>query len=370
MTNRSGEDFFDRLCAAADHNHQLLTAAGVEHLFTLVEWNPVRSRQCFADMLVDRLPWWHRTLVVDGEWHQALSTNPRSGVHGVPCEECRHSTQHREGGADDERGCVAVRGARAEARDADTSRTESSTEPSASTTSSRLTTARATSSCSRGTAGRCSAGSTSACASPRVTRTCSSASTPELSGYTFESLGTIYRVGRDGRRASRRNPRWDYQTRYRNPKSWGLSAGIDEPAGNGRVLVHHPLTHGALLSIIVPAACPQHQENAPGTLPTLPVENLAPLVNTALAAAKGQFVVVTADRTLQAFGGSESLITMLTEHHGWSHSAGGFRDPASTARPGAVAWRSVCDAPGSHRHLRRVGRNGARSGDGLLAACR
>jgi hypothetical protein len=90
-----------------------------------------------------------------------------------------------------------------------------------------------------------------------------------------------------------------------------LSAGIDEPDGKGRVVVHHPRTHGALLSIIVPAACPQHQESAPSTTPTLPAENLAPLVNTALAAAKGQFVVVTADRTLQAFGGSDALITML-----------------------------------------------------------
>ena len=73
---QGGEDLFDRLCAAANHNHQLLMAAGIEHRFTLAEWNPARNRALLSDIVVERLPWWHGTLVIDGEWHQALTTNP------------------------------------------------------------------------------------------------------------------------------------------------------------------------------------------------------------------------------------------------------------------------------------------------------
>src|SRR5207249_1060863 len=72
-----GPDFNDRLCAAAGHNHRLLADAGIAHRFTLVEWNPIAGRPLLADVIGTRLPWWHQSIVVDGEWHQRLSTNPR-----------------------------------------------------------------------------------------------------------------------------------------------------------------------------------------------------------------------------------------------------------------------------------------------------
>src|SRR5437660_12906541 len=74
--NYGGDDFIDRFCAAADHNHQLLTAYGVDHRFTLVEWNPVPARALLAEFVRVRLPWWDSALIVDREWHQALAHQP------------------------------------------------------------------------------------------------------------------------------------------------------------------------------------------------------------------------------------------------------------------------------------------------------
>jgi hypothetical protein len=81
VTGRSddhgGPEFFERLVAAATHNHALLVRAGIRHTFTLVEWNPVPGRRLLAEAVVERLPFWGRAYVVDPAWHAAISTNPR-----------------------------------------------------------------------------------------------------------------------------------------------------------------------------------------------------------------------------------------------------------------------------------------------------
>ncbi len=75
--DHGGPEFFERLVAAASHNHALLTRAGIAHTFTLVEWNPMPGRRLLAEAVVERLPFWGRVYVVDPEWHAAISTNPR-----------------------------------------------------------------------------------------------------------------------------------------------------------------------------------------------------------------------------------------------------------------------------------------------------
>jgi hypothetical protein len=75
--DHGGPEFFERLAAAATHNHALLERAGIPHTFTLVEWNPVPGRRLLAEAVLERLPFWTRAYVVEPEWHAAISTNPR-----------------------------------------------------------------------------------------------------------------------------------------------------------------------------------------------------------------------------------------------------------------------------------------------------
>ena len=72
-----GPEFVECLVAAASHNHALLERAGIPHTFTLVEWNPVSGHRRLADVVAARLPFWGRAYVVDPAWHAATSTNPR-----------------------------------------------------------------------------------------------------------------------------------------------------------------------------------------------------------------------------------------------------------------------------------------------------
>ena len=72
-----GEDFIDRMCTAADFNHCHLTAAGVPHTYTFVEWNPIPGRPLLAELLRARLPWFHTCYVASADWHTRISTNPR-----------------------------------------------------------------------------------------------------------------------------------------------------------------------------------------------------------------------------------------------------------------------------------------------------
>ena len=75
--DHGGPEFLERLVAAASHNHALLDRAGIAHTFTLVEWNPVPGRRLLAEAVAERLPFWHRSYVVEPAWHAAISTNPR-----------------------------------------------------------------------------------------------------------------------------------------------------------------------------------------------------------------------------------------------------------------------------------------------------
>ncbi len=72
-----GEDFHERMVTAAAFNHTRLAEAGVRHRFTLVEWNPPADRPLLTELLRQRLPWWHRSLVVSPAWHEWLCENPR-----------------------------------------------------------------------------------------------------------------------------------------------------------------------------------------------------------------------------------------------------------------------------------------------------
>lgn len=72
-----GGDFNARMMAAAEFNHQQLTRCGIPHEHIFVEWNPIPGKAYLADLLIERLPWWHRRLVVDPAWHQRLSINPK-----------------------------------------------------------------------------------------------------------------------------------------------------------------------------------------------------------------------------------------------------------------------------------------------------
>ena len=75
--DHGGPEFLERLVAAATHNHALLTRAGIAHTFTLVEWNPMPGRRLLAEAVTERLPFWSRAYVVDRDWHDAISSNPR-----------------------------------------------------------------------------------------------------------------------------------------------------------------------------------------------------------------------------------------------------------------------------------------------------
>jgi len=75
--DHGGPEFLERFVAAATHNHELLTRAGIAHAFTLVEWNPIPGRRALAETVAERLPFWSRSYVVDPAWHNAISANPR-----------------------------------------------------------------------------------------------------------------------------------------------------------------------------------------------------------------------------------------------------------------------------------------------------
>jgi hypothetical protein len=330
--NFGGEDFHERWCAVADHNHRLLNAFGVEHRFTLVEWNPVEGEALLADLIQDRLPWWHHCLIVDPEWHQALSTNPKlqfmeffaknAGVRRSTADVILTTnsdvflstevvkTIAAKSSFDDR---VVYRAPRIDIDRGVDWRTPS--EKTFAKLSNQLRTHDLQPPYYSNAAGDFlmltkNAWMTLGAFNERVRyakihkdgQFCINA---WLEGFTFESLGPIYHIDHDGSYtnagANRGNPdapygpEWDYNHRYRNPASWGLSAAVFEDAGKTRVRAHHPSTHGPLLSVVVP-------DNP---------DNLAAGVNAALATAKGRFVVVTSDPTLNAFGGSDSLDTVL-----------------------------------------------------------
>ncbi|MBI4263341.1 MAG: hypothetical protein HY657_03110 [Acidobacteria bacterium] len=329
-----GQDFLDRLCAAAAHNHRLLDDCGVEHRFTFVEWNPVEGRPPLADLIRERLPWWHGCLIVDREWHRALSTNPRlqfmeffaknaasrrstaDAILTTNSDVFLSSEVARAFAArtlDDRTVYRAVRidvdrridwrtcGEAVLADPAHHLRVNDLQPPDYGNSAGDflLMTPRGW---------MALGGFNERVRFAKIHKDGQFCVNARLEGYAFESLGPIYHLDHDGSYSNAGaagvkgspdapyGPEWDYDSRYRNAASWGLSAAIDEPVGHGVVLVHHPSTHGPLLSVIEVAD-----------------PSAAPEVNAALAEATGRFVVITRDADLSAFGGRAALTHLLHE---------------------------------------------------------
>jgi hypothetical protein len=76
-----GGDFTERFLRALRFNHQHLADAGVSHEFVLVEWSPLSDRPFLAAVVEDAspgmVPEFLTSYVVDPEYHEAFSLNPR-----------------------------------------------------------------------------------------------------------------------------------------------------------------------------------------------------------------------------------------------------------------------------------------------------
>ena len=76
-----GGDFNGRFFRALRFNHEKLTSAGVPHEFVFVEWRPIERRPFLATLLAAEFealgPSVLRSFVVDSDFHEALSLNPR-----------------------------------------------------------------------------------------------------------------------------------------------------------------------------------------------------------------------------------------------------------------------------------------------------
>jgi hypothetical protein len=76
-----GGDFTERFLRALRFNHGRLSDAGIAHEFVLVEWGPLPDKPFLATVVEDACPGLvprHLTsFVVDPEYHEAFSLNPR-----------------------------------------------------------------------------------------------------------------------------------------------------------------------------------------------------------------------------------------------------------------------------------------------------
>jgi hypothetical protein len=76
-----GGDFTERFLRALRFNHRFLSDAGVSHEFVLVEWAPLPNKPFLATVVEDACPGLvpdHLvSYVVDPEYHEAFSLNPR-----------------------------------------------------------------------------------------------------------------------------------------------------------------------------------------------------------------------------------------------------------------------------------------------------
>lgn len=349
--NYGGPDFQDRLCAVAAHNHRLLTEAGVDHRFVLVEWNPVADRPGLADMVRARLPWWHRVLTVDRRWHERLVRNPRlefmeffaknaairrsdadvvlatnSDVFLSPAVAARLATAgfeprvvYRARRIDIDRRAPWSSDPVAACHDATWRlRVNDPLPPDyANSAGDFLLLTRA--------GWQRLGGFNEHIRFARIHVDGQFCHNADQEGFGFEILGPVFHIDHDGSYANagdRRGatdahygPEWDYHIRYRNPRSWGLSAAIAQNAGNGTEHLYHPSTHGPLLSLVLSASpgSALSAQAAPSSVEVLvadPAGGTAAL-NEALAYAHGRFVLLTADSTAAAFGGVEALLTLL-----------------------------------------------------------
>jgi hypothetical protein len=75
-----GGDFADRFVRTLAFNTRKLREAALAYEVILVEWNPLPGKPLLSDVIVERVPdaaHVLRTIVVDGEYHDALTLNPR-----------------------------------------------------------------------------------------------------------------------------------------------------------------------------------------------------------------------------------------------------------------------------------------------------
>jgi hypothetical protein len=330
--NYGGSDFQDRLCAAADHNHRLLTAHGIDHRFTLAEWNPVAGRRLFADIVRERLPWWHHCLVVDPVWHERSSTNPRlqfmeffaknAAIRRSPADailttnsDVFLSTEvvrklatltwndrvvYRAVRIDIDRNVNWRSGGEAVISDPAWQLRVNDVQPPeyGNSAGDFLLLTKA--------AWLALGGFNERVRFAKIHKDGQFCIHARLEGYAFEVLGPIYHVDHDGSYANAGamrgspdapyGPEWDYRSGYRNARSWGLTAGIDVPGEPGVIHVKHPSTHGELLTVIEVAH-----------------ENDAAAVNAGLAGARGRWIAIGRRGGLEAFGDRASLERTLAD---------------------------------------------------------
>jgi hypothetical protein len=345
-----GPDFVDRLCAAAEHNRAVLTAAGIAHSFTLVEWNPIAGRAWLAEIVKQRLPWWNRCLVVDPVWHRQLSTNPKlqfmeffgknaairrstadailttnsdvflsTGVaRALAARALDDRTVYRAVRIDVDRHAPWRNGEIVFANPAHQVRVNDPLPPDyGNSAGDFLLLTRA--------AWHAFGGFNERVRYAKIHKDGQFSYQAWLEGLRFEVLGPVYHIDHDGSYANAGamrgstdahwGPEWDYRQPYRNPCSWGLSSGIDRETSPGTTHVAHPSTHGPVLSII--ATGNQDRVEAESGSSDLEIvvapdaADAASSVNAALAQTHGKFIVVTDDAHLTAFGGRHTLVEML-----------------------------------------------------------
>jgi hypothetical protein len=314
--DHGGPEFFERLVAAATHNHALLTRAGIPHTFTLVEWNPIPGRRLLAESIVERLPFWDRAYVVDPIWHAAISTNPR--------------LQFMEFFAKN----VAVRRSTVDAILTTNSDVFLSEALVARWAAAPLEDEHIYRAVRHDVDRHCDwrAGGEPVLADPRHHLRVNQLTAPEFSnaagdfllltratfqrlrgfnevvryakihkdgqfchrawieGLPFAALGPIWHLDHDGSYSNvgvlhgapeaPYGPEWAWRDTYRNPASWGLAAAIEEGGGSGPIVwLRHPSTAGPTLSI-VPAGATDAADR--------------------LARATGRFVLIDAPADLSA----------------------------------------------------------------------
>lgn len=320
ITGRSdehgGPDFVDRLCAAATHNHALLSEAGIEHTFTLVEWNPLPGRPLLAEIVASRLPFWGRCWVVDPEWHARLSANPRlqfmeffaknAGlrraradavlttnsdvflsreiVDRLAAEPLRDGCVYRAVRHDVDRSIDWRRAPeRVLADPAHHLRVHELAAPEfANAAGDFLLLTRRTFTALRGF--------NETVRFAKIHKDAQFCHRAWAEGLRFETIGPIWHIDHDGSYANAGDamgspdapygPEWDWRVAYRNPSTWGVSAAVPEPGSGPLVWLRHPATHGPLLSVL-PAG-----------------ESAA--VAAALAGAAGRFVLFQAPPSVSA----------------------------------------------------------------------
>ena len=347
-----GQDFHERLCAAATHNHRVLDAAGIAHRFTLVEWNPLPGRRPLLDIIRESLPWWHAGITVDPAWHQALSTNPRLQfmeffaknaavrrsaadlilttnsdvflstelVQALTSTRWDDHVVYRAVRVDIDRYSPWREGERVFADEQYQLRVNDLQPPDyGNSAGDFLLLTRA--------AWHDLGAFNERVRYAKIHKDGQFCIHARLRGFAFETLGRIYHIDHDGSYANAGamrgspdapyGPEWDYRSGYTNPRSWGVSSAVEVPGPEGTLRLRHPEDAGPALSILL---LTEGRETSAPDLGQSPVEiiaapmsaGVAPAVNAALARARGRVVIITSDSTLAAFGGRATVLDALS----------------------------------------------------------